>query len=98
MIRVSQMRRRGNHHLAGQRDDGAFDRHQEHDDRVTTAFERGQVPRDDGLEDGFEHGRFIAENRVESIRELRPVSAVLPRRTGEFTRIGKAQNYSGGCA
>ena len=103
VARPRQMRRGWNDDLARQRQKGAFHRHQQHDERITAGFERAKIPMNKRLENGFEHGRFIAENRVESIRELRPPSAVLLRpsfaaalprrmdRTGESARIGKPQ-------
>jgi len=45
--------------FARQRQEGAFHRHQQHDDRITGGLERGEIPRDERLEKSFEHWMLV---------------------------------------
>ena len=52
---VGQMRCRRNDQFTRQRDDGAFDGHQERDERIAAGGERAQIPIDQCLE----HARWL---------------------------------------
>jgi len=59
LSRICEMRGGRNDYLAWQRQEGAFHRHQQHDGRIAAGFERGQIPRDERLENLFQHGTVL---------------------------------------